>query len=32
MTNGKGVEIKARSSQAGLQLTAAAAGVDIRLK
>lgn len=32
MTNGNGVEIRARSSHAGLQLTLAAAGVDIRLK
>jgi hypothetical protein len=32
MTNGNGVEIRARSSHAGLQLTVAASGVDIRLK
>ena len=32
MTNGNGVEIQAHSSNAGLQLTLAAQGVDIRLK
>ena len=32
MTNGNGVEIKATSNSAGLQLTLAASGVDIRIK
>ena len=32
MTNGNGVEIRATSTHAGLQLTLAASGVDIRLK
>jgi len=32
MTNGKGVEIRAHSTSAGLQLTLAASGVDIRIK
>lgn len=32
MTNGNGVEIQAHSSNAGLQLTLGAQGVDIRLK
>jgi len=32
MTNGSGVTIKARAKTAGLQLTVAASGVDIRLK
>jgi len=32
MTNGNGVEIKARSKTSGLQLTVAASGVTIKLK
>ena len=32
MTNGNGVEIQAHSTSAGLQLTLAASGVDIRIK
>jgi len=32
MQNGNGVEIKAHSTSAGLQLTLAASGVDIRIK
>ncbi len=32
MTNGNGVEIRAHTESAGLQLTLAASGVDIRIK